>query len=78
MSQCTYLLLLRVLADPSLLRRVDEAADLGEAHGLAPAASAYRRAPAMHNRHAGALTGQPAWLLLQTPLFDMLKCIFVK
>jgi hypothetical protein len=74
--QATYLLLLRVLADPQLLRRVDEVSDYGEALGMT--ASASRTHQLSTPRRSGGPATQPAWLLIQGPLFDLLKCIFVK
>jgi hypothetical protein len=76
--QCTYLLLLRVLADPQLRYRVEDAADaVDTSYGATPGVG--RRTPAgAHGGGAAQAVAQPAWQLLQTPVFDMLRTIFVK
>jgi hypothetical protein len=77
--QCTYLLLLRVLADPQLRYRVEEAADAVDtsfSYGATPGVG--RRTPGGVAGSASAMVAQPAWQLLQTPVFDMLRAIFVK
>jgi hypothetical protein len=78
--QATYLLLLRVFADPQLLRRVDEVSDYGEALGMTASASRTHQlsTPRRSGGPSGTGSSQPAWLLIQGPLFDLLKCMFVK
>lgn len=76
-TQCSYLLTLRVLAEPSLLKRIEQ---LGDTHnavfpiGRSPAFSSHRGTM----QPAASANAPGSWEVLRVPVFDMLNCIFAK
>eukprot|EP01032_Pedospumella_encystans_P010074 gene10074-11805_t len=84
--QCTYLLVVRVLADPQLLERISLLSDRPDLQPFA-AAALNRRTPAQSGARSSAglfgntnnslLEGpQSHWQVLQRPLYEMLRTIF--
>ena len=74
-----------MLADPQLLLRVEEAGHAVEVyHSSSTTGSGLyggRRSPALNTTTSGSSgvgSFRSSWQLLQVPVFDMLKCLFVK
>jgi hypothetical protein len=80
--QCTYLLLLRVLADSHLLEQVDKVATDAEALGRLGRAGRRTVSSSSSSRTDAASIAaelrRPNWQMMQAPVFDMIKCIFAK